>query len=196
MKRANYFAPIAASTLALQILVTVPANAQPLTNDSRLALDGIGAVRVGMTIAEAEQAAGITLFEPGNGRATESCYYVRPQGESPNIAFMVFSGTDSQTMNRSRDRIVRVDIDRDSPIKTLSGVGVGTTAATIKTTYAGKIEESIHPYTGRSGGKYLTYKPSHLADQRYSLIFETLNGKVVQFRSGYADAVGQIEGCA
>ncbi|MBE9028252.1 hypothetical protein IQ266_00595 [filamentous cyanobacterium LEGE 11480] len=195
MKRANRYAVIAVTPLALQLLATVPADAQ-LSNRSRLALDGIGAVRVGMTIAEAERATGLKFFEPSRFRASEGCYYIQPRTQSPNISFMVFSGSSSKTMNRSSDRIVRVDIDRGSPITTLSGIAIGATEAQVKRRYPGKIKASLHPYTGSNGGKYLTYKPSHLADQRYSLIFETLNGKVVRYRSGFADAVAQIEGCA
>lgn len=195
MKIVNRAAVIAVATVMTQALATIPTNAGP-ANDSRLALDGIGSIRVGMTIAEAEKASGMRLYEPGRFRASEGCYYVQPQSQSPKIAFMVFSGSSSQRMNRATDRIVRIDIDRDSPMRTLSGIGVGASEAQVKATYAGRIKVSEHPYTGRNGGKYLTYQPQHLADQRYSLIFETLNGKVVQFRSGFADAVAQIEGCA
>ncbi len=185
---------IAASTALLTLLASIPTTAQ-LSNSEKLALDGIGQIRVGMTIAEAERAAGIKLVEPDRFRANESCYYVERQTGPRQVGFMVFSGSGSKTMDRNYDRITRIDVDPESSVTTLSGAGIGTTEAQIQAMYPGKIKVTPHPYNGRNGGKYLTYMPRYAADQRYSLIFETDKGKVVRFRSGFADAVSQIEGC-
>lgn len=185
---------IVAISSLLPLLVSIPTAAQ-LNNLEKLALDGIGPIRVGMTIAEAEKAAGIKLVEPDRFRANESCYYVQRQTGAPQVGFMVFSGSGSKTMDRNYDRITRIDVDPGSSVTTLSGAGIGTTEAQVKAMYPGKIKATPHPYSGHDGGQYLTYMPRYLADQRYSLIFETYKGKVVRFRSGFADAVSQIEGC-
>jgi hypothetical protein len=92
MKRHHRLLSIAASAFLMLLLASIPTVAQ-LSNTAKLALDGIGPIRVGMTITEAERATGIKLIEPSQFRATDSCYHVYPATGSPKIAFMIFSGS-------------------------------------------------------------------------------------------------------
>ena len=154
----------------------------PLSGRSRVTIDGIGSVRVGMTVEKAEAATGMSLLSMGES-GSPGCSYVRPQGMN-DLAFMVTEG-----------RISRVDVMQDSPIKTLSGAGVGSTEAEIKAMYAGQIEVTPHEYV--SGGHYLTFVPNDNADRNYRLVFETNeNGVVTMFRSGKLSEVTWVEGCA
>ncbi|MBE9028254.1 hypothetical protein IQ266_00605 [filamentous cyanobacterium LEGE 11480] len=182
--------PVFLSLSWLACLVATPAAAQ-LTQNAQIYLDGIGSIQAGMTITEAEQAGGIKLVKPGSGDR-RGCYYIQPLNAALDVEFMVFGQGQG---NPHHDRIVRVDINQSSTITTRSGAGIGTTEAEIKAMYPGQIKVTGNRYTWQSGGNDLTYMPRDAADKKYSLIFETLNGKVTQFRSGLADAVAQVERC-
>ena len=154
----------------------------PLTPTSSLVIDGIGSIRVGMTLQEAANATGLTMATRGT-YGHESCDYYEAIGSPSGISFMVSYG-----------RIVRVDIDNPA-IKTPSGAGIGTSLDQIKALYPGKIKESDHQYV--TGGKYLRFVPEDAADQKYRILFETdEEGQVTRFRSGFEDEVGYVEGCS
>lgn len=54
-------------SIALVLIWVTSVNAQPqLIERSKLAIDGIGPIRVGMTVAEASRSAGIKLITVGN----------------------------------------------------------------------------------------------------------------------------------
>ncbi|HEY9825579.1 MAG TPA: hypothetical protein V6D19_09035 [Stenomitos sp.] len=174
-----------------------PLSAQPqLSEQSKLVIDGIGPIRVGMTVAEAEQSSGIQLKEQGGRAGNGSCYYLRPQSGPQGLGFMVISNRADQRIVRTQDRIARVDVYRDSRITTLSGAKIGDTEAQVRALYPGRIQETPHKYTSDQGGHYLTYVPKDAADQNYRLIFETLNGRITAFRAGKRPEVDFVEGCA
>lgn len=158
---------------------TVLAQAK-LTNQSKLNLNGIGGVRVGMTVNEATKAAGIKLVgdTPNN-----SCYYLKPQGEPQNVGLMVTGG-----------RISRVDVSKNSRVATSSGARIGDTEARVKSLYPGQITITPHKYV--QGGHYLTLVPKDRADGNYRLIFETDGKRVVHLRSGKLPEVEFVEGCS
>jgi hypothetical protein len=160
---------------------------QRLTDASRLRLDGIGPVDVGMTLAEASAAAHTPIRITGADIGTD-CRYAKAEDGPPGLLFMVEGG-----------RIVRVDVGTPaspspSPVNTVSGAHIGSSESEVKALYPGRIEVTRAPYDEK--GHYLTYKPTDAASRRYGLIFETDGQKVTRFRSGLVDAVGQIEGCA
>jgi hypothetical protein len=184
------------SVFTVTSLLSLPLFAQGrLTEQSKVAIDGIGPVRVGMTIAEAEKSAGVQLLEKG-GRASGGCYYVWPKTGPQDLGFMVSSDRADEQMIKSKDRISRVDVFRNSRITTLSGAKIGDTEARIKALYPGRIRVTPHEYTGHRGGHYLTLMPKDTADKNYRVVFETLNGRVTQFRSGRVPEVEYVEGCA
>ncbi|HBE16854.1 MAG TPA: hypothetical protein DDW51_04370, partial [Cyanobacteria bacterium UBA11367] len=58
------------------LLSALPLSAQTtLTEQSKVAIDGIGPVRVGMTIAEAERSARVRFVSTGR---LDNCYHIRP----------------------------------------------------------------------------------------------------------------------
>ncbi|WP_341528047.1 hypothetical protein WKK05_01445 [Nostoc sp. UHCC 0302] len=145
-----------------------------------LFLNGVGQVRVGMTVAEAAKASGTRLAgDPPNN----SCYYVKPEKEPKQVGFMVTEG-----------RISRVDVWRKGKITTLKGAKIGNTEARIKSLYPGQIKVTPHKYV--KGGHYLTFVPNDRADRNYRLIFETDGKRVTQFRSGKLPEVEFVEGCS
>jgi len=160
----------------------VPDLQPQLTDQSKIAINGIGPIRVGMTVTEAAKSAGVTLVTDGV-QASEGCFYYESQEGPQDLGFMVID-----------DRIVRVDVWPNSPITTLSGAGIGSTEADLQSLYPGQIEISPHQYVE---GNYLTFVPQDSTDQAYRIVFETdSSGVVTTFRSGQADEVRWIEGCA
>ncbi|WP_339384126.1 hypothetical protein [Microcoleus sp. LEGE 07076] len=158
-----------------------------LTERSKLAINGIGPIRVGMTVDEASRSAGIKLIKSGSGGMDEyQCSYVRPQGAPKGISFMV-----------AKDRIARVDINNDRTT-TIAGAKIGNTQQQIIKLYPGQIKVTPHPYVGSppQNGKYLTFVPKDAADKNYRIIFETSKNRVTRFRSGRLPEVEYIEGCS
>ncbi|MBN3950748.1 MAG: hypothetical protein HWQ38_31480 [Nostoc sp. NMS7] len=168
-------------TLALSCLTigTVLAQAK-LTNKSKLSINGIGQVRVGMTVSQARKAAGTQLI---GDSANNSCYYVKPQNEPKNLLFMVTKG-----------RISRVDVRQNTQITTLKGAKIGDSEAQIKSLYPGQIKVTSHKYV--QGGHYLTFIPKDRANQNYRVVFETDGKRVTQFRSCKLPEVEFVEACS
>lgn len=156
-----------------------------ITNKSKLAINGIGSIQVGMTVAEAAKASGTKIVTYANSPLNQNCDYVQPQGAPKGIGFMVRNG-----------RIARVDVYDNKSITTLSGAKIGDTEARIKALYPGQIKVSPHAYTGGMGGHYLTFVPKDKSDFGYRVVFETDGKRVVNFRAGKLPEVEYVEGCS
>ncbi|MBD2568079.1 hypothetical protein [Anabaena lutea] len=150
-----------------------------LTSQSKVTINGIGAVKVGMTISQAAKAAGTKLVSDA---PNQYCYYVKPQQEPKNIAFMV-----------TGNRISRIDV-KNPQVTTLKGAKIGDTEARIKSLYPGQIKVTSHKYDFK--GHYLTLIPKDRADRNYRVVFETDGKRVTRFRSGKLPEVEFVEGCS
>ena len=180
VKFLNFFiATLALSTLTIRSVLSQT----KLTNQSKVYINGIGAVRVGMTIAEASKAAGTKLIRESGYETNLSCFYVKPQGEPKDIGFMVTNG-----------RISRVDVWNNKSITTLSGAKIGDTESRIKSLYPGQIQVTPHKYV--EGGHDLIFIPKDAVDKNYRLLFETDGKRVTRFRSGKLPEVEFVEGCS
>ena len=178
--------PPAPATTQPAPTVTTTSTTQPerLSASSRLTLDGLGPVDIGMTLEQASAAAGTPIrTRPGDPFGPE-CEYAHADGV-PEVAFMVING-----------RIERVDVGSGPGrrVTTASGVGTGDTEEKVKQTYPGRIRVTGHPYVPT--GHYLTYVPADPALAHLSMIFETDGQVVTRFRAGIKGAVSQIEGCS
>jgi hypothetical protein len=161
-------------------MVIMPASGQSqLTPTSKVAINGIGPIRVGMTIQQAEASARTRLLSQGGKLG--NCWYVKPQGGPRDISFMVISG-----------QIARVDIDGNSRITTISGAKIGDSEDRIKSLYAVRI--TPHEYV--RGGHYLTFIPTDTSDRQYRMVFETDGKRVKLIRAGRLPEVEYVEGCA
>ena len=181
-------------TIAVFLLLNLPLHAQSqLTEQSKLVIDGIGPIQVGMTVAQAEDSARIQLVGGGEG---ESCYHLRPQSGPQGLAFMVIGDRQGGRRDRDQDRIARVDVFPGSRVTTLRGAKIGDSEDQIQPLYPGQIQVSPHNYTAYRGGHYLTFVPQDEADRNYRIVFETLKGRVTTFRSGKLPEVEFVEGCA
>ena len=155
---------------------TASTSADPST--WKVNMRGFGPITAGMTVAEANTAAGNALVIPAK---MEECVFIRFRNAPQNVLFMVERGT-----------ISRVDITRDSRITTEAGAKIGDTEAQIKSLYS-TAETQPHKYTD---GHYLVVTPSATADQAYRLVFETDGQKVLRYRSGRMPGVQYVEGCS
>lgn len=187
LKSLPKFISLLISTIVIVAVWVTAVNAQAqLTERSKLAINGIGPIRVGMTVDEASRAAGVRFVKTlSAGRTEEYCSYFEPQVEPKGISFMVING-----------RIPRIDISSER-ITTIKGAKIGDTEERILTLYPGQIKATRHPYQGLPprNGKYLTFVPKDAPDKNYRIIFETANNRVMRFRSGKIPEVEQIEGC-
>ena len=180
VKFLNFFIPtLALSTLPISLVLSQT----KLTNQSKVYINGIGAVRVGMTIAEASKAAGTKLIRESGYETNLSCFYVKPQGEPKDIGFMV-----------TNKRISRVDVWKNKSITTLSGAKIGDTESRIKSLYPGQIQVTPHKYV--QGGHDLIFIPKDAVDKNYRVLFETDGKRVTRFRSGKLPEVEFVEGCS
>ncbi|MEA5552664.1 hypothetical protein VB713_17110 [Anabaena cylindrica UHCC 0172] len=184
---------IAAITLTTSIFTVGMVTAQTkLTSQSKVTINGIGAVKAGMNLPDAAAAAGVRLYVSAS--PNDGCYYIHGEGELKNISFMV---TKDDVKSRQKyvtsDVIARVDID-DPRVTTVSGAKIGDTEARIKALYPGQIQVTGHAYN--PNGHYLTLIPKDKADQNYRVIFETDGQRVTRYRSGKMPEVGYVEGCS
>ena len=141
--------------------------------------DGIGLVRVGMSLTELGNALGEEVRAPYQDFV--ECDHVRPKKLPAGVALMV-----------EADTIVRVEVD-SSNVLTEEGVGVGDLESRVLELYQGRIQVEPHKYTGPEG-HYLVVSPP--GDTLHRIIFETDGGKVTTFRTGRRPAVEYVEGCA
>ena len=144
----------------------------------RTRVDGFGPIRIGMTRAQAERAAGLPLSDD---RAVSSayCYYLDFTRGIKGVIFMVTEG-----------RISRVDV-LSPGYATLSGARIGDTEARLQELYGEHAKFAPHKYLG-AAGNYVTITSR---DGRYAVQFETKHGRVFRFRAGKFPEVALTEGC-
>ncbi|MEH1778062.1 MAG: hypothetical protein V7L26_02720 [Nostoc sp.] len=161
-------------------------NAQDrLTDKSQVFINGIGPVRVGMTVEQASKASGTRLISNNytNDGSNSNCFYIQPESNPKNITFMVTNG-----------RISRVDILGNKKITTVKGARIGDTKARVISLYKGNIQETNSESS--SSIRLLRFTPTDRNDKNYRLIFEIYENRVNSFRSGKLPEVEYSEGCA
>ena len=144
-------------------------------------LDGYGAMRFGMTEAEARAAADVELDALGPGDDPGACHYLTPAGiDTPSDLAFMFEG----------DRFVRYDVGTDDTVAPGGGKR-GMDADRIRALYP-QVADSPHKYV--EGGRYLRIGA---ADGEGVLVFETdAAGVVGDWRAGVAPQVDYVEGCS
>lgn len=184
---------IAAITFTASIFTVGIVTAQTkLTTQAKVAINGIGAIKIGMNLPEVALAVKNRLYVSYGGN--DSCYYLKTEGELKDVSFMVTKDeAKSRQKHITSDVIARIDINNPN-ITTISGAKIGDTEARIKSLYGGKIKVSPHPYN--DNGHYLTLVPEDKADKNYRVIFETDGQRVISYRVGKLPEVRYVEGCA
>jgi hypothetical protein len=172
-------------SIFLVALTLFTAACQKAPDFPSVTLKGLGPVKLGMSISEAEKALGTMLSSRDEG-FDEQCWYSFAKDDSDPITSYILNGT----------KIVRIDVLNPNGlgvhIKTDSGFGIGSSEDEIRKYYGTALERKKHPYIGNDGS-YL--KVSSLETQSV-LLFETDNGVVTSLRIGFEPHVDYIEGCA
>lgn len=144
-----------------------------------LEMQGIGPIKIGMTIQQAEVLAGPARVERIEPR--DACGWAWFASAPVGISFMV-----------TRDTLVRANVDVTG-FRTRRGLGVGSTEADVLMNYSPNVRTRPHPYTGPEGHYLIVEDP---ALPGFRIIFET-DGKVVtSLRAGRLPEVNAIEGCS
>jgi hypothetical protein len=136
---------------------------------------GIGPIRAGMTVAQANAAIGGGFAAPKGG--TSGCKYAVLTKAPRGLWVMLQDG-----------RVARVEV-RSGSIATSTGARIGDAESAIKTLYPGV---AVTPHKYVAGGHYLTVMGS---DPTNRIVFETDGSKVTSFRSGRTPEVENVEGC-
>jgi len=136
---------------------------------------GIGPIRAGMTVAQANAAIGGGFAAPKGG--TSGCTYAVLTKAPRGLWVMLQDG-----------RVARVEV-RGGSIATSTGVRIGDSEARVKQLYPGV---AVTPHKYVAGGHYLTVTGSDPANR---IVFETDGSKVTTFRSGRTPEVENVEGC-
>ncbi len=150
------------------------------TSDWVLRFDGIGAVKIGMTLRHVNAALGEKFSTP-KGTDEQKCFYVEPT-KHPDTGIMMLDG-----------RVARVDVylpanEAQPRTATVKGVSIGDSESMVQKLYGTAVAVSPHHYTD---GHYLTIESGE-----YGLRFETDEDKVTSFYAGTLMAIAFVEGCS
>ena len=188
--------------LGMLVFLTSPVNCQVLS------WQGLGPVRLGMTIEEAERALGAS-FKPRSVGSTDECWITqRADGKNEEVNYEVQNG-----------KIVVISVLPDSAshgtskITDTRGLGVGATEADIRRAY-GEVKTSFAPYfneeseieaakeRARLGVKLAAPLPSpeywieaESPNHERAIIYNTRDSKVLWLRTGFKPAVTAAEEC-
>lgn len=148
--------------------------------------DGVGPLRVGMTMEEARQALGdLESLRPFagvvEGDSALACQHAESSRLGAGVRVMLEGG-----------RVVRVEVD-STRVATAEGARIGDTEARIEQLYPGRVTVLPHKYTD---GHYLYVRPAASADTTRLLVFETDGRVVTRYRAGQKPQVEYVEGCS
>ena len=147
-----------------------------LSERSTVSTVGLDEVNFGMTVQQAQTAAGVLLVPVA---PISNCYRVVPYEGPEGIVFLVYDGT-----------IERVDII-GGPITTRSGVGIGTSEETVVSIFGDSIKRSE-----RSDGTVdLVFEPRDVGDRDFRVIFNVADGEVRAYKSGRVPQILAETGC-
>ena len=167
------------------VITTTTTTTRPapeLTSASPATLRGLGPVRIGMTVEEASDAAGLALTRSPARGVGDNCYYVNAGLTMNGVFFMVVD-----------NQIASIEVERPSPVATRSGVRVGTSASEVRSTYPNNIEQADEAV---ADGEALAFVPRDDFDSEYRIYFEVVDGSVARYRLGVKPAIDRINGCS
>lgn len=179
-------AAVATTTTTRPVITTTTTTTRPapeLTSASPATLRGLGPVRIGMTVEEASDAAGLAFTRSPARGVGDNCYYVNAGLTMNGVFFMVVN-----------NQIARIEVEDPSPVSTRSGVRVGTSASEVRTTYPNNVQRANEAVA--EGGEALAFVPNDDFDSEYRIYFEITDGSVARYRLGVKPAIDRINGCS
>ena len=162
-----------AAAAACAVLAGAAAVAVALPSDAELSTSGLGAIKIGMTVAQVEQAGKRELTFEGDD-ASASC----ATASLGSNLFGLFS----------KGRLARIYV-RSRTYRTRKGIHVGSTQRTVVASYGPSLKRSPHKYV--RGGFYFK-----LTVGKRRLVIETDGRRVMEMSSGRKPEIDYVEGCA
>lgn len=160
----------------------------PVSYNSNVSINGIGSVKAGMTVAQAEAVTGQELRIAGYEDFEGWCYFADIESLD-GLSFQVFGAPPQDP----EDGVISGIYISSNQFSTPSGIRIGTSRTDLLDQLGDQLVESPHAYTD---GTYLDFQPNDLDEQHLSIRFEVNNGTVTQMISGLTSATYAIEGCA
>ena len=148
-----------------------------LDSESRLQVDGLGPVRIGMTLEEARAASGLPMVY----REEPYCVSYRTDGRPDGLAFVATNGN---------HRLDLIEVTAPT-ITTLSGIRVGSTLSEARRTYGNRLQGSVQDGRGK-----LVLVPEDPALSRFALALLVSDNRVAAMQAGLRAVVQSDEPCA
>ena len=171
---------LAGATAGLVVAVTLPAaaSAAPVTQQSRITQSGLGSMRLGMTVDQAQRRTGQriqnTLFTPGDNACGIAQLF--PQSLGVNM----------QTTNL---RITVINVSSPG-ISTRSGIEVGDRVPALRRAYGSRLRSEPNKYTPKARDYWVRF------GNRKLKFYGNPRGVITQISSGRLPEVDFVEGCS
>ncbi len=161
------------------VALPAAASAAPVTTKSQITQNGLGSIRIGMTVAQAQSRTGQTItnnsFTPGD----DSCGIAQLFPES--------LGVNMQTTNL---KVTVINVSK-AGISTRSGIEVGDSTAALKEAYGSKLKSAPNKYTPKARDYFVKF-----SGNRKIKFYANPKGVVTQISSGRLPEVDFVEGCS
>lgn len=184
--------PTAARPSSAQRNETAPA--APAADTWVLTSEGLGPLRIGMTLAEITAAAGPDSDPEGvGGPEPESCDQFRPERAPEGVIVMVEEG-----------RLTRISLDEGATVATDRGIRVGDPARRVRDAYGSALSESPHEYV-EAPAAYLTHWAGNVRPGEGGYVedpaargirYETGERQRVTVIHGGGTSIQYVEGCS
>jgi hypothetical protein len=150
-----------------------------------ISFDGVGAVRIGMTVAAVEHALDARLDPLNTLVFSQVCWVTqRSDGVDPGLQY-TFEG----------QQLARIDVWRPGGVAAPSassadGIGIDASEIDVRRVYGSAVTETADPYSDQ--GSWLQVADP---DRGRGMIFEVESGKVTAIRTGLTAVINAAEVC-
>ena len=175
-------------TFIILLALTVSHGAHA-SNTEQLTPNGFGALRIGTTLANIQQAGSVTLIRNAQQPPPDTnnhCQSFTIKGQPPALSVMVIDGV-----------IARISLYKDETIntaamlKTETGLSLGDPEEWVHTRYPNHLESEPHEYLGGSA-RYLTWWDKQ---NQHGIRYETgMDQKITAIHAG-GEAIFLLEDC-
>ncbi|UGS36403.1 hypothetical protein [Capillimicrobium parvum] len=168
-----------AAAAATAALIPAAASAAPITPKSRITQNGLGSMRLNMTIAQAQNRTGQRIdyqsFDPND----DVCGIGSLAPQSLGVTVLATNG---------RIRVINV---AEAGISTRAGIEVGDRARDLRRAYGSRLRSQPSKYDPKSRDYWVTFGP------RRKLVFYADGKRVIrQIAGGRTPEVDYVEGCS
>jgi len=159
-------------------------------------MEGIGPVKIGMTVEEAKRALGAKL-DPISPEFYKECWVTSRSDKKDRVIQYIADIAGDQN-------VVAIDVYPraaetfplpNPAIKTPEGVGGGSTEEKIRRAYGKSAKKERAPYFDETDKDAEYWIHVDNPDKKLGMIFVVRYGRVLNFSVGMGEAINRIEGC-